>query len=472
MRKFKRRHGLPFGLFLAVVGALLLPAAVAPRANAGPTDYLDFEDPLGSHLRPAPELVSQPQGVLINQPLASNYNPTLALNVASDSQPGAFQPSQVDANFSWTGVTAAGWNSPGNWSPSGPPGVGDTALFDGPFINQPNLTVGATVGTLHMATGVVQNVTLSANPGAVLNISALGILGTGILVDNNNAFTLTITASLGINNNQAWTNNSGNLFTVSGANVSLSGNALTVNGSGNTLISSIISGIPAGSTLTKDGSGTLTLTGTNIYTRGTTVEAGTLLVNNTAGSGTGTRSVTVNNAGTTLGGTGTMTGAVTVNAGANIAPGNGGNNTAILTTGALTLASTSNFRVDINGTTAGSGYDRLNVATGGVTITGSNVVITVGTTLSVGQTFTILSKVAAGAITGTFAGIPQGGTVVGSDGTVFSVSYTGDTGNDIVLTVTAAPVPEPSTWIGGALAIAGLAFTQRRRLRKLIAFSR
>jgi hypothetical protein len=52
---------------------------------------------------------------------------------------------------------------------------------------------------------------------------------------------------------------------------------------------------------------------------------------------------------------------------------------------------------------------------------------------------------------------------VGSDGTVFSVSYTGGDGNDIVLTV----VPEPSTWVGGVLAIAGLAFTQRRRLRKV-----
>jgi autotransporter-associated beta strand protein len=342
-------------------------------------------------------------------------------------------------------------------------------VFNQAFLNQPNLTTGVTVGTIWMTDGVTRNVTISSN-GGTLSLSALGMLGTGILVDNTNAFTLTITASLGINNDQAWTNNSGNLFTVSGANVSLSGNALTVNGSGNTLISSIISGIPAGSTLTKDGSGTLTLTGSNIYTRGTTVSDGTLLVNNTSGSGTGTGSVTVTNAGTTLGGTGTMTGAVTVNAGAIIAPGNGGNNTAILTTGALTLASTSNFRVDINGTTVGTGHDRLNVATGGVTITGSNLVVTVGTTLSVGQTFTILNKVAAGAITGTFAGIPQGGTVVGSDGTVFSVSYTSGTGgNDILLTVVAAPVPESSTWFSGALAIAGLAFTQRRRLRKLIA---
>jgi autotransporter-associated beta strand protein len=467
MRKFKRRrqHSLPFGLFLAVVGALLLPTALAPRANAGPTDYWDFEDPLGSRPRPAPELLSQAQGVLINQPLASNYNPTLALNVASGGQPGGFQPLQVDANFSWVGGSAAGWNSSGNWTPSGPPGSGDTALFDQVFINQPNLTTGNTVGTLHMATGVIQNVTLSANPGATLSISGLGIPGTGILVDNTNAATLTITVALGVTNSQAWTNNSGNLFTVSGT-VALGGNAVTVNGTGDTLISGNVSGLGSVSDLIKDGSGTLTLTGTNTYTGGTTVNGGTFLVNNIV-SGTGTGAVTVSNAGTTLGGTGTISGVVVVGAGANIAPGNGGNNTGILQTGALTLASTSNFRVDINGTSVGTGYDRINVGAG-VTITGSNLAVTVGTTLSVGQTFTILNKLSLGAITGTFAGIPQGGSVVGSNGTVFSVSYTGGDGNDIVLTAVAAPVPEPSTGIGGALAIAGLAFTQRHRLRKLI----
>ncbi len=409
MRKLKRRqrHSLPFGLFLAVVGALLLLAAVAPRANA--------------------------------------------------------------ANFSWTGIQSSQFSLPNNWTPGGgPPGPGDTAVFNQVFANQPNLTVGQTMGTLWMTDNVIQNVTISADPGAVLNLSALSMLGTGILVDNSNAFTLTITANVSLGSiDQAWTNNSGNVFTVSG-NISLGGNGLTVNGTGDTLISGVIAGVANGSTLTKDGSGTLTLTGNDTFTRGTTVNNGTLLVNNTAGSG----AVTVNGAGSTLGGTGTISGTVTVNAGANIAPGNGGNNTAILNTGALTLASTSNFRVDINGATAGSGHDQLNVATGGVTITGSNLVVTVGTTLSVGQTFTILNKVDAGAITGTFAGIPQGGTVVGSNGTVFSVSYTGGDGNDIVLTAIAAPVPEPGTWIGGTLAIAGLAFTQRRRLRKLKAFSR
>ena len=358
MRKFKRRqrHSLPFGLFLAVVGALLLQAALAPRANA-----------------------------------------------------------EVDANFSWTGFTAAGWNNPGNWSPGGgPPGPGDTALFNGAFTFQPNLTTGATVEDLHCDRCHSKRRTISANAGAVLNISALGILGTGILVDNANAATLTITADLGVNNSQAWTNNSGNLFTVSGG-INLSGNGLTVNGTGDTLISGPIVGMGAGSTLTKDGPGTLTLTGTLVTGGDQTVNGGTLLENGSSNNHTWT----VNNSGT-LGGTGTVGGPVVVNAGGNLAPGNGGNTTAILQTGTLTLASTSNFRVDINGTTAGSGYDQIQMNTGATTITGSNLVVTVGTTLSVGQTFTILNKVAGGAITGTFAGIPQGGTVVGSNGTVFS----------------------------------------------------
>jgi hypothetical protein len=410
MSKFKRRqpHSLPFGLFVAVMGALLLPSALAPRANA-----------------------------------------------------------EVDANFSWTGFTAAGWNNPGNWSPSGgPPGPGDTAVFNGPFPFQPNLTTGVSVGTVWMTTGVVQNVTLSGNAGATLNLTGLSMLGTGVLVDNTNAFTLTITANVSIGNSQAWTNNSGNLFTVDGT-IALGGNALTVNGTGDTLISGNIAGGGAGSTITKDGPGTLTLTGTLVTGGNQTVNGGTLLENGSSNNHTWT----VNNSGT-LGGTGTVGGPVVVNAGGNLSPGNGGNTTAVLQTGTLTLAANSNFRVDINGTTAGTGYDQIQMNTGATTITGSNLVVTVGTTLSLGQTFTILNKVSGGAITGTFAGIPQGGTVVGSDGTVFQVSYTGGNGNDVVLTVIAAAVPEPSTYIGGALAIAGLALTQRRRLRKLIAFSR
>ena len=111
--------------------------------------------------------------------------------------------------------------------------------------------------------------------------------------------------------------------------------------------------------LTKDGIGTWTLSGQNLYSSGTAVNGGTLLVNNTSGSGTGTGNVIVNGPLATLGGTGTIGGRAIVNPDANLAPGNGGHTTAIFTVGALTLQPTSNFRIDINGTSAGTGYDQL-----------------------------------------------------------------------------------------------------------------
>ena len=112
-----------------------------------------------------------------------------------------------------------------------------------------------------MATGVAQNVTISATAANILTIDGVGIAGTGILIDNASAFTLTITARVAIDASQAWTNNSGNLFTVSGATLALGeDNTLTVNGTGNTLISAVIDGAGTGSAIIKDGSGTLTIT--------------------------------------------------------------------------------------------------------------------------------------------------------------------------------------------------------------------
>jgi len=201
----------------------------------------------------------------------------------------------------------------------------------------------------------------------------------------------------------------------------------------------------------------MTLTGANTYQGETVVTGGTLFVNGNQSNAHG--DVTVTGTGTTLGGTGILGGTVTVGPGANISPGNGGNTTAILGTGALTLQPASNFLVDINGTTVGANYDQLNVK-GTVVISGSNLIVTVGGVLAIGDTFIIVNNDKIDAVTGTFTGLPTSGSTFTSGGYIFSIDYAGGTGNDIVLTV----VPEPATWIGGALALAALGCAQRRRL--------
>ena len=56
----------------------------------------------------------------------------------------------------------------------------------------------------------------------------------------------------------------------------------------------------------------------------------------------------------------------------------------------------------------------------------------------VGQTFMILNKTSAGAVTGTFTGLAQGAQIANFLGSSLhaQISYIGGDGNDIVLTVT------------------------------------
>ncbi len=115
--------------------------------------------------------------------------------------------------------------------------------------------------------------------------------------------------------------------------------------------------------LTKIGSGTFTLSGTNSYSGGTTVSNGTLLVNNVAGSGTGTGAVTVVS-GATLGGSGVIGGPVTVNG--TLSPGN--------SPGTLTISN----NLVVNG---GATLQYALGASSDLTVVSSN--LTVGGTLNV-----------------------------------------------------------------------------------------
>ncbi|HEV8606106.1 MAG TPA: autotransporter-associated beta strand repeat-containing protein [Tepidisphaeraceae bacterium] len=108
--------------------------------------------------------------------------------------------------------------------------------------------------------------------------------------------------------------------------------------------------------------------GDNTYTDGTTVEAGTLLVNNTTGSGTGSGSVFVNS-GATLGGNGSIGAFVNVQNGGHLAPGSGP-----AAVGAFTLQGLGLDTGILDYEGDGSGVDRLNVGTDGFSLNGISTI--------------------------------------------------------------------------------------------------
>lgn len=144
--------------------------------------------------------------------------------------------------------------------------------------------------------------------------------------------------------------------------------------------------------LDKLGSGTLTLTAAQSFSGGLTVSQGTVLVENTSGSGTGSGAVAVN-AGT-LGGNGTIAGAVNVASGATLAPGTSVGRLTINNT--LTLAGDTAIEVDKAG-----GTNDVVVATT-VNYGGTLTVTDVSGGLVAGDSFTIIN---AGSHTGNFASI-------------------------------------------------------------------
>ncbi len=338
-------------------------------------------------------------------------------------------------------------------------------------------TTGTTALTINTTGGVT---TLSGintfTGGTTLTLGTLKLSGSGTL--GGTSSTLTVNGgTLDFNGtSQGVGNFAGSGGTIlnnsTGTNVTLTiGNGNGTGGNYSGVIADHTSGTGTVA-LTKTGTGTITLSGANTYTGTTTVNAGSLFANNTSGSGTGTGTVTVNNTGTFGGGNSTavggISGAVTVASGGNLSPGQTGvGSTAILKTGALTLNSGSNFNVDLNDTTAGTGYDQASVA-GTLSITGSNLVVTAGSGLSIGNKFFIALNDGTDLVTGTFSGLANGATVTASNNAdTFLINYldngdSGTLGNDISLTCTGV-VPEPATYLAGILALGAVGYHQRRR---------
>jgi fibronectin-binding autotransporter adhesin len=281
----------------------------------------------------------------------------------------------------------------------------------------------------------------------------------------NNGFTTSTSASVfslsgagtvtNLDTDGATTNGNVSTLTIIGSDTTTFSGSL-VNGSDVNGALGLTTNVGSVVALTHAGSGTLILTGTNTYTGATNVTVGKLVVGDgVSGSATGS-AFTVSGTGT-VSGSGTI-GALTVSTGGLVAP---GNSPGILNTGDFSLSG-GTLLAELDGATAGSEYDQLNV-TGTVNL-GGLLDLALGFTPAVNQLFFLILNDEADAISGTFTDLANHSTF-SQGGSSFQISYFGDSasnsftgGNDVVLM--AVPEPTVAALLGG---LGALGLLRRRR---------
>ncbi|MBS1793102.1 MAG: VCBS repeat-containing protein [Acidobacteria bacterium] len=329
------------------------------------------------------------------------------------------------ATETWTGgANDINWTSNGNWSGIGGAGADDDLVFPNSAARKSNVNDFAintrfrtiTIsGNDYLITGNQLFLLLGITANQTATTGAHPTLGMNIVLDADQTFQTT-----------------SRLLNLNGV-VNLNARNLTVTGDGSTVFNNTISGT---GTINKSGNGTLVINGNSPNINAITLQSGVLAVNGAVG----TISLT---GGTLIGGgtTGFVQGSLANGAGT-IAPGSGGTTTDILAANAgVAMRSTVGLEIDLNGTTAGTQYDRLAVSGGNLNINGAQLSGTCSFTPAVGQQFTIATVSGAGnQVVGQFA---QGGTVVfGSQ--VFSITY------NLTSVVLTAQGPVTSlTWDGG-----------------------
>lgn len=261
--------------------------------------------------------------------------------------------------------------------------------------NQNGTYFGSIIGTgglTKTGSGTLTLQTSGSGFSSTINYSGATLVSAGVLqAANANAFsansahTVNGAATLDLNNfNQA-------IGSLAGAgNVTLGAGTLTT-GADNA--STTLSGTIGGSgSMTKVGTGVFRLTGTNLYTGATTINAGTLVVDGSIA----TSALTTVSSGGILAGSGTV-GSTTVNAGGTIAPGNSIGTLNV--TGNVTFAPGSIYEVEAN---AAGQADKI-LATGTAMIQGGTVkVLASAGNYAPATTYTILT--ATGGRNGNFAG--------------------------------------------------------------------
>lgn len=187
------------------------------------------------------------------------------------------------------GGNANDWARAQNWTPNGPPSDSETVQFDD-NADASNLArsiaaVSRSVGDITFSSGTTNAYNISGSAKLTVNNSA------GITNASATSQTFSV-STLALGGSQTWSpTGTGNLTFFSA--VSLGANTLTLDGSntGTGSISGVVSG--SGSML-KSGSTIWTLSGTNTFTGITTLNAGTLLY--TGATASTNRAFTLTNA--------------------------------------------------------------------------------------------------------------------------------------------------------------------------------
>jgi autotransporter-associated beta strand protein len=457
----------------AMVNGLVSGVAGQDRANNNAGDFLTYDVTDG--FKPATYTLTDDFTGSTNTSVVSIANPTVT----------------GGTTFAYAlKVGATSLTNTGNTITLGGSATGVAGLIlNGGSINGGTLTTPTGVATEFTVYVGTAGGSISGNVNTATSQAGMSVFGPGALtVSSPNSFT----GGLRVNNSTVIASNDNQLggttsaITLTGGTLQTSGTfalgttaqrAITLNAgqdqTGGTFEvtggittftnSSTGSKVVTGSgSLTKTGAGTLVLAGNtaNSYTGGTSVNDGTLLVNNTTGSGTGSGPVSVST-GATLGGVGTIGGSTTIE-GIHSPGSSAGLQTF---TNGLAYASTSTLLWELMANTdsgRGTDFDAVDV-------TGSAFSITSGAKLDLGFSGTVsfvdsfwntahtwmIADLGSG-LTGDGGsdlftlGPITGGSYSTSEGT-FSVTRVADGNlkNDVVLNWTASTGSPYQTWING-----------------------
>jgi len=408
-----------------------------------------------------------PAGTGVRGPLktgstAGQAAPMLELNGHTQTIVGLATTNGAERKVVWNGDLAGGTlNLTGTGASINAGGLaGSALLIQGVAINQTG--AGSTAS-------IAGSTTLEILAGAKLQTP--GIQGSGALVLKSG------TLQTGANPASSWIPGTASFKVVGSASSSIT-NTIDTNGR-NATIDAVISNFDSNAAgFVKAGSGALTLTAADNYTGSTLVQNGALVVCNSAGSATGSGTVTIQSG--TLAGYGTVGGPVTIVAGGQVTGGSLASapdsitetNNIIKIGGNLSLDGALDFSLGSLSDTAGYTELMLNgtapIASLGIhssfALTSSNFMgiddpNSTAPFWNNPHVWTLIAVSGSNAVSGNFGSVSVG---TWSDG-YFSIIYNTGDGNDVQLDYT--PTPEPSAvglLIGGLTALSLRRQTRRR----------